>query len=269
MLNEYVSWPDDIEYELYLQGSYRNSTNIRGDSDVDLVAQLNSAFHWDISQLIGEEQHLFLSTYTSTASYGWSEFRQDVLSALRDRYGWETVSQGNKSIKVRAGSGRLPADVVVCVQHRRYLRFRGPADAKYVEGMAFWVPRESRWVVNYPKLHYENGVKKNSETNGWYKPTIRLFKNARSYLMDHGVIPGDLAHSYFVECLLYNVPSRCYGSTYQDTFLEVLSWLSEADPADFACQNEQVELFGTSPEQWACDKAVTLIAALQELWREW
>jgi tRNA nucleotidyltransferase (CCA-adding enzyme) len=41
----------DKSYEVYLQGSYKNTTNIRGDSDVDVVAQLNSTFQDDLSAL--------------------------------------------------------------------------------------------------------------------------------------------------------------------------------------------------------------------------
>jgi hypothetical protein len=33
-------------FEIYLQGSYANATNIRADSDVDVVAQLTSSFLW-------------------------------------------------------------------------------------------------------------------------------------------------------------------------------------------------------------------------------
>jgi tRNA nucleotidyltransferase (CCA-adding enzyme) len=40
-------WPNGVRFESYLQGSYRNTTNIRGDSDVDLVVQLNSTFERD------------------------------------------------------------------------------------------------------------------------------------------------------------------------------------------------------------------------------
>ena len=37
--------------EIYLQGSYANSTNIRRDSDVDIVLQLNNVFNYDDSRL--------------------------------------------------------------------------------------------------------------------------------------------------------------------------------------------------------------------------
>ena len=53
--------------------------------------------------------------------------------------------------------------------------------------------------------HYENGVTKNRNTNNYYKPIIRMFKNIRSYLVDQNIISIKAATSYYIECLLYNV----------------------------------------------------------------
>ena len=35
-------WPAEIKYDVFLQGSYTNDTNLRRDSDVDVVVQLAS-----------------------------------------------------------------------------------------------------------------------------------------------------------------------------------------------------------------------------------
>jgi predicted nucleotidyltransferase len=244
------------DFEVYLQGSYRNGTNIRGDSDVDVVVQLNSACRSNLSE---DQKRVFGFT---AATYGWDEFRADVLRGLRNYYGWDKVREGGKSLKVQ--TPYLPADVVVCIQYRKYPKF--PRDANdYVEGMTFYVPSENRWVINYPKLHYDNGVEKNKRTNGWYKPTVRLFKNARTYLVDRKIIPSDLAPSYFLECLLYNVPDDKFGSSFQDTFCNVVNWLSRANLSRFVCQNEQLYLFGDSPEQWSEDKARQFVMAMIDL----
>ena len=47
---EAYNWPSEAQYEVYLQGSYKNYTNIRGDSDVDVVVQLNSTFSHNLSE---------------------------------------------------------------------------------------------------------------------------------------------------------------------------------------------------------------------------
>lgn len=258
------------DLDVYLQGSYKNDTNIRGDSDVDVVVQLNSTFSRDISALPVGQQDLYSTAFVD-AAYGWGQFRQDVLGTLIAYFGARNVDEGNKSVKLKSGSGRLAADIVPCLQYRRYLRFRSIADQSYIEGIQFWTRNESRPVVNYPKPHYNNGVVKNSEqrTNGWYKPVVRMFKNARTYLIDHHVVPEDVAPSYFLECLLYNCPDDLFGATYQTTFYRMLDWLWHANPSSFVCQNEQLCLFGNTPEQWSVTDYQDLLRALIALWNGW
>jgi hypothetical protein len=261
--------PNSVNFEVYLQGSYKNSTNIREDSDVDIVVQLNSTFQGNTSALSEYEKNLYEAAY-SNAAYSWENFRTDVLKALRAYYGASAISEGNKSLKVASGSGRLPADVVICLQYRKYQSFRNIKDQQYVEGIVFYT-RENCRVINFPKPHYDNGVEKNAKlsTNGWYKPSVRLFKNARTYLIDHNVIAKDLVPSYFLECLIYNVPDEKFGSNYQGTFCDVVNWLAKADFDDFVCQNEQLLLFGDTPEQWSIDNAKRLMQELIELCNNW
>lgn len=253
-LNSYSGWPEGIDFEVYLQGSYRNSTNIRGDSDVDVVAQLNSTFYSNLS----EEQKRLLGILP--ASYGWSGFKVDVLDALRSYYGQSQITEGNKSIKVKANNGRLAADVVVCSQYRKY---KSVNNYDYVEGMCFWTRNDDRRVINYPKIHYDNGVAKHQNTNKWYKPIVRLFKNSRRY------ISGDATPSYFLECLLYNVPNSKFGESYQDSFCNIVNWLNVTNLDNFVCQNEQLELFGYTQEQWNTNQAKTFIRNVISLWNNW
>lgn len=204
------------DYDVYLQGSYKNDTNIRSDSDVDLVVELKSTFQNDLSMLSVPEQQALSSAFPA-AVYTWSDFRTDVISTLRTRYGWRAITEGNKNIKIAADAGRLPADVVACIQYRKYFHPYGAPYPTFFEGMAFFSRNDGRRVVNYPKLHYQNGVDKNASTNGLYKPTVRLFKNARTYLVNHGIISDNIAPSYFLESMLYNVPNGQFGSSYQQT----------------------------------------------------
>ena len=139
-LNSYINRPDGVEFEIYLQGSYKNDTNIRGDSDVDVVAQLNSTFYNNLS----EDQKRTLGL--SSASYGWSDFRADAIKALRNYYGQSFVTEGNKTLKVKANNGRLPADVVVSSQYRKYKTVNS---SDYIEGMCFW--GNGLQIFNYPK----------------------------------------------------------------------------------------------------------------------
>lgn len=253
-LNSYTDWPDGIDFEVYLQGSYKNDTNIRGDSDVDVTAQLNSTFYSNLS----EDQKNILSL--TPASYSLPNFRADVLKILKDYYGQSQIIEGNKSIKIKANNGRLPADVVVCSQYRQYKTVNS---YDYTEGMCFWTTNDSRQVINFPKSHYDNGVSKHQNSNKWHKPVVRLFKNCR------GSISGDTTPSYFLECMLYNIPNANFETSYGDTFCNIVNWLNKNSLDDFVCQNEQLNLFGTSQEQWNTREAKTFIKNLISLWNNW
>ena len=78
-LNSYSDWPNGVDFEVYLQGSYKNDANIRGDSDVDVVAQLNSTFYSNLS----EDQKRILGL--TPATYHLSDFRADVLKILKNK----------------------------------------------------------------------------------------------------------------------------------------------------------------------------------------
>jgi hypothetical protein len=258
------NWPSGKPtYDVYLQGSYKNSTTTRKNSDVDLVIQLNSSFERDLSSLSEYEKNLYLMN-NSEATYLWEDFRYDILKALNQKY--SKVETGNNSIKVE--TPYLSADVVVCMQYRLYKSYRSPQNQSYIEGMTF-KSQKNGWIVNYPNLHVENGEKKSEKTNGWYKKTVRMFKNARLYLVEHGLISKDLASSYFVECLLYNVPDSKFGTNHYTTFYKVLDYLNSAEIGTFKCQNGIIDIFGDSPEQWSTKDARTFINKTVDLWNNW
>jgi len=253
-LNSSADWPDGIDFEVYLQGSYKNDTNIRGDSDVDVIAQLNSTFYSNPS-----EDHKGILDLTP-ATYSLLNFKTDVLKILKKYYGQSQIVEGNKSIKIKANNGRLPADVVVCSQYRQYKTVNS---YDYIEGMCFWTTNDNRQVINFPKSHYDNGVSKHQNSNKWHKPVVRLFKNCR------GSISGNTTPSYFLECMLYNIPNSNFGTSYGDTFCNIVNWLNENSLDNFVCQNGQLNLFGTSQEQWSTSEAKSFINNLISLWNNW
>ena len=256
-------WPPGMTHDFYLQGSYRNDTNIRGDSDVDVVLEMTSTFKYDTSSLSQDIQGLVSASF-EPASYGWNDFRLEALKALRRGFGSTMVRQGNKSIKLKADPPRLAADVVVCMEHRRYISY-----SSYVDGMAFWALRDKRWIVNYPKEHYKNGAAKSGRTWDRYKRTVRMFKNARNHLESVGRISTDLAPSYFVECLIYNAPDAAFQPGFQETYCSIVDWMVESDLDRLVCQNGQLWLFGRSPEQWSVVDAKAFGKQLVSLWYDW
>jgi hypothetical protein len=257
------------DYEIYLQGSYKNDTNIRGDSDVDIVVQLNETFWKDISGLNAQEQTACEQAF-GPATYSLDAFDADVQRSLRAYFGASSVTPNNKCIIVVGGSGRLDADVVVAGQYRRYTNFRSTSDQQYAEGITFWGRNDSQQVINYPKLHYDNGVGKNAATNGNYKRSVRMIKNARTYLAQRATIDAALAPSYFVEGWLFNVPDDQFVSESDHAFYNILNWLEQnSEWRDFVCQNWQFYLFGPLQVQWSVANGKQLHGALVTLWHGW
>jgi hypothetical protein len=250
-------------YDVFLQGSYGNDTNIRADSDVDVVVTLTDAFRRDLSNLTPPELLLYNNSF-STAAYAFAEFRKDVLDQMNAYYGKALVIEGKNSIKLKPASGRLGADVIVSLEYRRYIRFNGSHDQSFVPGIAF-DRLDGVSISNYPKLHSANCTAKHKATAGWFKPTVRIFKNMRRRLVELGKLAEGVAPSYFVECMVYNVPNQCFGRNYQSTVLDAMVWISKADTSKFVCANEQTYLFGDRPEQWRTNQCQQYFSAVADL----
>ena len=128
---------------------------------------------------------------------------------------------------------------------------------------------EHRWVVSYPQRHYERGFKKEESTNKRYKRVIRMFKAARDCLVENNVIEEDIAPSYFIECLLYNVPDGLFRPRLVKSYKGIVDYLSTTNLQQFKCQNGIRELFGSSGELWSVNKARKFIRAPVRLWDKW
>jgi hypothetical protein len=100
-----------------------------------------------------------------------------------------------------------------------------------------------------------------------------MFKNAREKIYsDNPSIKGKYP-SYFIECLLYNVPDVKYGNSYQDTYADVVNWLNDQlnkdDLTEFVCQNGMYYLFGPLTVQWNATDARHFVQKLIDLWNNW
>jgi hypothetical protein len=258
----------DKDFSIFLQGSYGNDTNIYAESDVDIVIQLDSCFLHDIDKLPMEQKSAFHQAYTGSVSYGLTELKRDVQAHLKQKYGTAVVP-GDKAIKITAGNGRRNADVIVSMGFRYYRKFAGMYDQKYDDGMCFFNSSGTR-IANYPKKHSENLTTKHQSTSNWYKPTVRIFKNLRSRLIQEGMIAAGDAPSYYLEGLLYNVPDTKFGSSYEDCVVNSLNWLSGTDRSQLVCANEQYYLLREGfAVTWRDAKCTAFLNAACDLWRQW
>lgn len=265
----------DHDWEIYLQGSYANHTNIYGDSDVDIVVRLRSTWRSDLSELSPKEKRTYDEAYVD-ADYTGRDFYEDVRASLYRRFDRENVHPGTKAIKLERDGAPIPvdADVVPCVVHRNYNYFHDKADDEqdYDEGVNFQTRDGGRQIVNYSQFHQMAGEQKNQSerTSGNYKPTIRMFKNARNKMREERIIADDAAPSYYIECLLSNVPDRHFRGITTTRFERVVGYLESAALGSFTEQCGMRPLFDRShPDRWNKRDARRFIDGLLTLWRTW
>ena len=136
--------------DIFLQGSYANATNIRGDSDIDVVVLYDDTFYKDLSALTPEQQRLHEAIFLP-ATYPWQSLHDDVLAALRLHFGNNAVTPGRKAIKVQTGHGGMAADVVPAMQFRRYATFVNQNNLTAHWGIQFFDSTNNP-IVNYPDI---------------------------------------------------------------------------------------------------------------------
>lgn len=254
-------------YKVFLQGSYGNDTNIYAESDVDIVIKLNDCFHHDLNELPDAQNKAFKAAH-SDATYTHVDFKQDVLGLLEAKYG-DDVDPGDKAINIAANGNRRKVDVIAAIQYRRYHKFLSNSDQSYDEGICFFNGAGER-IANYPKQHSENCTAKHQATNEWLKPMVRVLKNLRGKLVAEKMIEAGVAPSYYIEGLLYNVPNEKFGKSYDDSFVNCINWILEADRSKFVCANEQYYLLREdSPVTWRDAKCNEFLTAACDLWKQW
>lgn len=251
-------------FNVFLQGSYGNDTNIWADSDVDVVICLSSVYYYDVKSLNEEEKARFGANF-SPAEYSFQDFKSEVTSWLRGNFG-VSVKPGKKAIKVPGGNSRRDADVLASVQHRDYFAYPASGRPSYHEGICFWTLDGDK-IINYPHQHMGNCTVKNGNANKCFKPNARVLKNMRNAMVDAGYIPEGVAPSYFIEGLLYNVPTDHFSSAHQQTVENALAWLERCNAPDLLCANERYYLVRDGSNVcWNSNDFRTTLTSMRRYW---
>lgn len=254
-------------FTIFLQGSYGNDTNVYRDSDVDIVIRLDGTYYYDNGALTEGAKASFNKSF-SAATYGYDEFKADILSWLKKKFG-SAVIPGTKAIYIKGDGARRDADVLVCAKYRRYRQDSNGNDDKYDEGISFFRTDGTR-IDNFPKQHSDNCTTKHQASSSWFKPTVRIYKNIRNRMVDENVLQAGIAPSYFIEGMLWNVPSSSYGSSYGGTFVATLNWIRAADKAQLACANDLFYLVrDNSNVCWTTANFDSYISKLTTYWNNW
>lgn len=247
--------------DIFAQGSYRNNTNVRQDSDVDICVMLKDVFFYDLPE--GKTKDAF---QIYDAGYTYQEFKNDVESALINKFGRKEVSHGNKAFDVHANTYRVDADVVPCFEHRRYTGQQNYDGTFYYLSGTEFRPDSGGRVINWPQQHYDNGVTKNDDTGNRFKYITRVLKRLRNEMVDKGISAAKPIPSYLIECLVWNVPNEGFGhDTYADDVRYVLAHTFNKTIADEGCSewgevNELKYLFRDA-QPWTRQQAHDFLSA--------
>ncbi|WP_108671070.1 hypothetical protein [Peribacillus acanthi] len=247
-----------VKFTTMLQGSYVNFTGIKDNSDVDLVIKLSNYIKSNIDLTPMYEN-------INTPPYTFPTFKEDLFKTLINFYGKDKVLVDSKSIKVNIEED-FWADVVPAFQYYN-CKFID-TELKVIKGI-YLETENGEPIINYPNQHQANGQRKSNETNEVSRVMVRVFKNAKTYLVQNQIIDKKVAPSYFIENLIYNVPNEYFTNNLQETFLNILNYLNLANLETFKCQNEHDYIFGDKVWHWNTKDAHTFIKAVLELWESW
>jgi hypothetical protein len=235
------------DFTVYPTGSYRNNTNVRLGSDIDVAVVLKGAVY-NLFPSDGSVTREMLGV--SNAEYGLNEFRGDVGRALVRKFGSTGVTPGDKTFNVHESSRRLDADATAFLLHRRYTGSKNlDGSWHYYDGVETRSAKDpNRRVINWHQQHYDEGVKRNDLTKRRFKRIARILKRLRNDMRDSGhsqiSVAADPIPSFLIECLVFNAPETCFNrveGSYYDDVRETIKSLWNATKDDAACK-EYVEV---------------------------
>jgi len=239
----------DINIRVFTQGSYRNNTNVRKDSDVDVGILCYDTFFYKLPEGYTPEHFNIIN-----ASYHYTEFKKEVQEALISYFGSNSVHRGNKAFDIKENSYHVEADVAPFFEHRRYHK-----NGDYLSGVELR-PDNGGKVINWPEQHYSNGVNKNNDTNRRFKSTVRIFKALCNEMSENEISQAKVIPGFLIECLIWNVPNdKLNNNTHTDDARESIIYLYNNTKDNESCKewgevSELKYLFRTS-QKWTRQQA--------------
>ena len=235
----------------FLQGSYRNNTHVAKSSDVDVVIRVKNIWK-DNREVLPPDQRAKYEAAYSSVLYPFGEFKNDILVALSKHFGADNLQNDQKCIKVLEHAKYGTADVIPCFTYRLYGNFQSvEQDVDFTEGICFNT-NYGDLIRNFPRLHNTALSRKCDPNNRAFKETVRMFKNMRDDLIVRKVLYPNVAKSYYIENLLWNVPDDCFNGKRMDIFNQIMSFLNTITDAKLVpflkCANGVDQLFG--PNNW-------------------
>ena len=245
----------DREISFFTQGSYRNNTNVRKDSDVDVGVLCADTFFYDLPE--GTTRETF---EISPATYHYDQYKDEVEEALVSYFGKAAVTRGNKAFDVHETSYHVEADVAPFFEHKRY-----DSDGTSIKGVELLTDKEKKKVINWPEHHYENGCKKNNDTGTRFKSIVRVLKSLSNEMIQNKVEAGNIP-GFLIECLVWNVPNSQFGNaTYTEDVKNSIIYLYENTKDYDLCSEwgevSELKYMFRPAQKWTREQANSFIVA--------
>ncbi|MEV5899746.1 hypothetical protein [Streptomyces sp. NPDC052127] len=242
------------------KGSWANNTNVSSDSDVDIKVEFTQRVYQGSSASGMNFWELALHPNSYKGPWTPEAFRQELGVALKGVSSAVDATH-NVAFYVPDVPGSRPStDVVPCFTYVLQSGWGRPT----AQGTVVFT-KDGKHIVNWSHQQLINGREKNKRTGHRYKFAVRALKAIENDLVQLGEIK-DLP-SYFMECLIYNVPDSVLTTDSLDTaFKGALAnlrqqfsfWLGNSDA--LVEPNEIKKLF-QSGQKWKPDDARQLLDA--------
>lgn len=241
--------------KVFAHGSYRNNTNVREDSDVDV-----GILCYDTFFMVLPEGRTRESFGIEPGTYDYADFKNEVREALVAYFGPNSVHRGNKAFDVHENSYRVDADVAPFFEHRRY-----SADGSYLSGIELQPDIGGR-IINWPEQHYQNGVNKNAKTNRRFKALVRILKSLCNEMSEKDIAAAKPILGFLNECLVWNVPDDNFGyATYKSDTRSCLAFLFNSTMNDEKCSEwgevSELKYLFRGSQKWTNQQAHSFISA--------
>lgn len=240
---------------IFAHGSYRNNTNVRKDSDVDIGVLCTDTQFNDYPDGMSRDDFGLIP-----ATYQYDQYKNEIEQALVQYFGRGAVKRGNKAFDVHETSYHVEADVAAFFEHRRYKK-----DGTFLEGVELRTDEYRKRVINWPEQHYENGVSKNKQTGTRFKSIVRVLKVLSNEMTEARVSGGDIP-GFLIECLVWNVPNDNFQHyNYTADVRAALAFLFNNTMTQEACKewgevSELIYLFH-SGQKWTWQQAHAFTSA--------
>ena len=188
-INDY-NWKEYglVKPSVHLKGSYKNNTNVREDSDVDIYVLFDTA-----SFLVNKDSQTTSIFHKGDSGISAKFYKDCLENALKQKIGSGSITRGNKSIKIKETAYKHQTDVVCA--------FVANDDSKIsiYKGICLMPDKdEGGVIVNYPEQDTFEGTQLNVLTDNYYKKIVRILKGIRND-------QGWTTPSFLIECLVSNV----------------------------------------------------------------